>query len=364
MSGEEDDRETATLADVDESGDQAPQRGHPEPDGDSLPPTIEPEGDPEPARKPRPKWLIPVAAVVVVVVLVAAGLIAWRVSSGRSHDRTLASCSRQVHTLEGSEKQAAGSSSDYRQAVAVKADQVRDARTVTAMQKTVRDMKNVRPQVLRCEASMSTGDLRATTDKAKRLDDQYRSANKAAEAVLASRNAKSLDDATAALNAKKDEASKLLSDSDGKVADNATRDGLQQAIDQADQAKGGRAKDYQDAAGALQSAMDQVKASIQQKSQADQAAQQQAQAARQPTRRSVPAQQRSAPSTSRGRQGYTPSRRPSYNPGGRGGSSAPAPAAPAPAAPQGGSGQSFEEWSHSNTTGGHGCNPDGSCGIG
>ncbi|MGL4941066.1 MAG: hypothetical protein ACRC44_06940, partial [Bifidobacterium asteroides] len=139
--------------------------------------------------------------------------------------------------------------------------------------------------------------------------------------------------------------STLLSDSDGKVADNAVRDSLQQAISQAGSIKDDKTETYQDAAAALQSAMDQVNTSIQQKSQAGQAAPPaqapQAPAARQPARRPAPAQQRPAPSTSRGRQGYTPSRRPSYSRGGRGGGSAHAPAAPAPApaalaAPQGG----------------------------
>ncbi|MCX8648433.1 hypothetical protein J3U01_08475 [Bifidobacterium sp. B4107] len=318
---------------------------------DGLPPAIEPMDGQEPgggsgpAGKPRPKWLAPVIVVVVVAVLAAAGLIAWKVSAARSHDRALAQCSRQVRAVKGSEQRAEAASSSYLQAVAVKEDQVKDAKTVKDMAKTAGKAKHTQAQAFRCEASMPTDDLQATTGKAKRTDGVYRSLDKASKAVLASRDAKSLDDARKALNAKKDEASKLLGDSDGKVADNAVRDSLQQAISQAGGIKDNKAKAYQDAAGALQSAIDQVNASIQQKSQADQAA------------------QRSAPANSPGRQGYTPSRQPSYNHG-SGGGSAPAPAAPAPAAPQGGGGQSFEEWSHSNTTGGHGCNPDGSCGIG
>ncbi|MCX8644501.1 hypothetical protein J3T92_07180 [Bifidobacterium sp. B4081] len=340
------------------------QEDGPGPAQDGLPPAIEPEGGPGPAKGPRPRWLVPVIAAVVVAVVAVAGLIAWRVSSNRSHERALASCSRQVRTLQASERRVTGPSSDYRRAVAVKADQVKDAKTVDALRKTVRGMEGVKPQIIRCEASMSKSGLQAATDKVKKLDERYQSLDKSARAVIASRDAKSLDDAKTALNGKKDEAARLLGDSDGKVADNAVRDSLQQAISQAGGVKSDKAKAYQDAASALQSAMDQVNASIQQKSQADQAAQQQAQAAAQSAPASA-AQQRSAPSNSPGRQGYTPSRQPSYNHGG-GGGSAPAPAAPAPApaAPQGGGGQSFEEWSHSNTTGGHGCNPDGSCGIG
>lgn len=365
MSRDEDDQETRTLADAGGSGGQPPQVGDPEPGGDGLPPAIEPVDGQEPgggsgpAGKPRPKWLVPVIVVVVVAVLAAAGLIAWRVSAARSHDRALAQCSRQVRAVKGSEQRAEAASSSYLQAVAVKEDQVKDAKTVKDLAKAVGKAKHTQAQAFRCEASMPTGDLQAMAGKAKKMDDVYRSLDKASKAVLASRDAKSLDDARKALNAKKDEASKLLGDSDGKVADNAVRDSLQQAISQAGGIKGDKAKAYQDAAGALQSAMDQVNASIQQKSQADQAAQQQAQAASQ-------AAQRSAPANSPGRQGYTPSRQPSYNHG-SGGGSAPAPAPAAPAAPQGGDSSGFDwnQWVQSQKPiGNHGCNPDGSCGIG
>ena len=202
------------------------------------------------------------------------------------------------------------------------------------------------------------------SNRLKGIDRDY---TKAGKAVLASRDAKSLEDAKTALNAKKDEASTLLSDSDGKVADNAVRDSLQQAISQAGSIKGNKARDYQDAAAALQSAMDQVNTSIQQKNQAGQAAPpaQAAPAARQPARRPAPAQQRPAPSTSRVRQGYTPSRQPAYNHGSGSAPAAPAPAAPA--APQSGGSGGFDwnQWVQNHKPiGNHGCNPDGSCGIG
>ncbi|QYN60072.1 hypothetical protein GYM67_02505 [Bifidobacterium asteroides] len=199
------------------------------------------------------------------------------------------------------------------------------------------------------EQEAQTHPKASAADKAGRASNRLKGIDrdyaKAGKAVLASRDAKSLEDAKTVLNAKKDEASKLLSDSDGKVADNAVRDSLQQAISQAGSIKGDKTETYQDAAAALQSAMDQVNTSIQQKSQADQAAPPAqaapAPAARQPARRPAPAQQRPAPSTSRGRQGYTPSHQPAYSRGGRGGGSAHAPAAPAPApaalaVPQGG----------------------------
>ncbi|MDT7513468.1 hypothetical protein QRX46_08600, partial [Bifidobacterium sp. H1HS10N] len=73
-------------------------------------------------------------------------------------------------------------------------------------------------------------------------------------------------------------------------------------------------------------------------------------------------QQQTAPSY-RGGGGYTPSYRPSINRGGGGGGYAPAPAPAASSAPQGG-GSNWRDRLKGNTTGGNGCNPDGSCGIG
>ena len=359
MSKDEDDQETRTLADADEPGGQPPQEDSMGTAQDGLPPAIEPVDGQEPgggsgpAGKPRPRWLVPVIIVVVVAVLAVAGLAVWRMSSNRSHDRALASCSQAVRALKGSEQRAEAASSSYLQAAAVKTDQVKDAKTVKDMAKAVGKAKHTQAQAFRCEASMPTGDLQAMAGKAKRTDGVYRSLDKASKAVLASRDAKSLEDAKKALNAKKDEASKLLGDSDGKVADNAVRDSLQQAISQAGGIKGDKAKAYQDAAGALQSAMDQVNASIQQKSQADQAAQQPTQHAQ---------AQQAAPSYSGG--GYTPS----YNRGGGGSAPAPAPApaAPVPAAPQGGGSGGFDwnQWVQNHKPYGEACNSAGVCGIG
>ena len=319
------------------------------------PAMFESQNPPDREQKLRPKWLAPVVSAGVVAVLVAAGLVGWKVYESHQHESALADCAQSVEAMQSSVKSAQATLNRYRKTAGIRKDQVKDPKTVDDMQQSLSSAGDIEPQAVLCKASMSAGDLQAMAGKAKRSDDVYRSLDKAVKAVLASRDAKSLEDAKTTLNAKKDEASKLLSDSDGKVADNAVRDSLQQAISQAGGIKGGEAKAYQDAAGALQSAMDQVNASIQQKSQADQAAQQQAQAASQ-------AAQRSAPANSPGRQGYTPSRQPAYNHG-----SGPAPAVPAPAAPaapQEGGGFNWNDWIHRPDNTDHGCNPDGSCGIG
>ena len=329
----------------------------------SAPAAIVPEGGGAPSNGRRPKWMVPVVVAVVVVVVVVAGLVGWRVVESRRHDAALDSCSRAVKALQ--DKTGPARMARYREAAGIKSDQVKDAKTVVAMARSVKDAEGIRQPTIRCKASMSTGDLNAAADQARKIDGKYAAVARAAKAVTASRDAKALDDARTALDGKREEASRLLADSDGKVADNATRDTLQQAIDQAGQVKGDKAKACQDAANALQAAIDQVNASMQAKSQADQqaaaqAAQAQA-AQQQPAQRQGTTQRRQASSNS-GRRGSTQSRRPAYRPsgnrGGGGGGSAPAPAQ------DNWSEQAFEEWSKGNTTGGNGCNSAGVCVLG
>ena len=326
---------------------------------DQAPPAIVSEDGGDLPGKPRPKWLVPVVVAVVVVVVVA-GLVGWRVVENRRHDAALDSCSRAVKALKG--KTGSDRLAQYREAAGIKSDQVKDAKTVVAMARSVKDAEGIRQPTIRCKASMSTGDLNAAAGQARKIDGKYAAVARAAKAVTASRDAKALDDARTALDGKKEEASRLLADSDGKVADNATRDGLQQAIDQAGQAKGDKAKAYQDAVGALQAAIDRVNASVQAKSQADQqAAAQAAQAQKQPAQRQGTTRHRQASSNS-GRRGSTQSRRPTYRPsgnrGGGGGGSA-------PSAPQGGGGdKSWIDELKNQKPYGEACNSAGVCGIG
>ena len=248
------------------------------------------------AKKRRPKWLITLIALVVGSVLAVAGVFAWRAYEHRRHYSALSSCSQAVDNLNRLTRPFM--LARYREAEAVQADQVKDVKIINAMSHSVKVAGGLRPPTVQCKASMSTDALNAEAGKARRIDGRFAVVAKSARAVLASRDARALDDAKAALDGKKGEASRLLADSDGKVADNATRDGLQQAIDQAGRVRSGKAKAYQDAADALQAAIDQVNASVQAKSQADQqAAAQAAQAqAAQQAQQQYASQQQAAPS--------------------------------------------------------------------
>ena len=293
-----------------------------------TPPSLESAEDTDGATRTRPRWMIPVVTAAVVV-LIAAGLICWRVVSNREHTQAVERCSGAVARLEKPAGGAAARMAHYQEAAGISSDQVKDVKTVIAMARAVKNAGGIKPQPVRCDASMTTGELKAAADKAKDLNGRYDKLDRAAKAVLASRDAKDLDDARTALGAKKEEASRLLGDSDGKVADNATREALQAAIDQ-------------------------VNASMQAKAQADQqAAEEAAQAAAQQAQ----AVQQTAPSYG---GGYMPS----YGQGGGGGWSAPAPAAPAPSVPQGGKSNWRDRLNSHQPIGNHGCRPDGGCGIG
>ena len=184
-----------------------------------TPPASEPSEDSDGATKTRTRWVIPVVTAAAVVVLIAAGVVSWRVvSNHREHDQAVKLCSGAIARLEKPAGGAAARTARYQEAAAISSDQVKDVKTVIALARAVKNAGGTRPQPVRCDASMTTEDLKTAADKAEKLNGKYDKLDKAARAVLASRDAKELDDARTALEAKKDEASRLLGDSDGKVA--------------------------------------------------------------------------------------------------------------------------------------------------
>ena len=303
----------------------------------------------DPAEKSgRSRWLVPVVSAVVVIVFVVAGVVSWMVVSGRDHDREAERCSRAVALIERPAGGFAARVTRWREAAEVSSDQVKDVKTVIAMARAVKNAGGTRPQTVGCDASMTTRDLKAAADRAEGLNSRYSELDRAAKAVLASRDAKDLDDARTALDTKKEEASRLLGDSDGKVADNATREALQNAIGQAEQTKGDKVQAWREAVGPLQMAIDQVNASMQAKAQADQQAAEQA-------------AQEAARQQARAAQQTAPSYRPSYGQGGEWTTPAPA-QQPAPSTPRG-SNQTWRDFLNRPQIG-QACNSDGVCGIG
>ena len=227
----------------------------------------------EPSKDGRkcPKWLPPLVAAVCAVILVAAGIIGWNAYSGAKLAEAKEACVTAADTVRNNANEYnALLNGDAADAAAVKAEQVKDSKTVESLGK---ELKAMAPEYEGCVAENAQG-LDAATVKLNEQADWYetheKSLSKAVRAVIESKAAKRLDDAKANLKAKLDEASKLLTDSDGKVQDNTTRETLTNAIDAAT-----RLKDANDATKidkahkTLEDAINGVNASVQAKTDAD-----------------------------------------------------------------------------------------------
>lgn len=227
----------------------------------------------EPSRDGRkcPKWLLPLVAAVCAVILVVAGIIGWNAYSGAKLAEAKEACVTAADTVRNNANEYnALLNGDAADAAAVKAEQVKDSKTVESLGK---ELKASAPEYEGCVAENAQG-LDAATVKLNEQADWYetheKSLTKAVRAVAESKAAKRLDDAKTNLTAKLDEASKLLADSDGKVADNATRDALSNAIDAANGLKDGNDPAKIDGARkTLEDAINGVNASVQAKTDAD-----------------------------------------------------------------------------------------------
>lgn len=224
----------------------------------------------EPSKDGRkcPKWLLPLVAAVCAVILVVAGIIGWNAYSGAKLAEAKEACATAADTVRNN-------ANEYNallngDAAAVKAEQVKDAKTVESLGK---ELKASAPEYEGCVAEDAKG-LDAATVKLGEQADWYKtheqSLSKAVRAVIESKAAKTLETAKTNLTAKLDEASRLLADSDGKVADNATRDALSNAIDAANGLKDGNDPAKIDGARkTVEDAINGVNASVQAKTDAD-----------------------------------------------------------------------------------------------
>ena len=227
----------------------------------------------EPSKDGRkcPKWLLPLVAAVCAVILVVAGIIGWNAYSGAKLAEAKEACVTAADTVRNNANEYnALLNGDAADAAAIKAEQVKDSKTVESLGK---ELKASAPEYEGCVAENAQG-LDAATVKLGEQADWYKahekSLSKAVRAVTESKDSKRLDDAKANLKAKLDEASKLLTDSDGKVQDNATRETLTNAIDAANKLKDANdATKIDKAHKTLEDAINGVNASVQAKTDAD-----------------------------------------------------------------------------------------------
>ena len=227
--------------------------------------------EPSTGERKRPKWLLPLIAAICAVVLVVAGIIGWNTYSGAKLAQAKETCAAAADTVRNNANEYnALLNGDAADAAAIKAEQVKDSKTVESLGK---ELKASAPEYEGCVAENAQG-LDAATVKLGEQADWYKahekSLSKAVKAVTESKDSKRLDDAKANLKAKLDEASKLLTDSDGKVQDNATRETLTNAIDAANKLKDANdATKIDKAHKTLEDAINGVNASVQAKTDAD-----------------------------------------------------------------------------------------------
>ena len=224
-----------------------------------------------------------IIAAAVVVVIVIAGILGYRVYVNAEHGRAVSACAAASDKVrEAANEYNAIVNGDAADASAITAKQVKDSKTVDALAKALKEKS---PEYEGCVAD----DTKGLNDAAGKLSQQEswykthaKSLTKMVTAVTDSKTAKDLDTAKADLKGTLDSAGKTLADSDGKVADNATRDSLTKAIDEANNTLSKKGvtdpKTYTDAKAKLDAAVKQVTDSKAAKEQADADAAAQAQA--------------------------------------------------------------------------------------
>ena len=269
-----------------------------------------------------------VAAVVVALAGIGGGYAYWAHHEGNAYHEAVAQA-------ENADK-ALMKAVDEATATTYKADQLKEPKLLDKLDKAIGKAKALKgvPNDAPSEwlAWQLASARKANATDADEANAQAKALNAALKAVRDSKLAKELDTAKSQLRQGIDGASQTLKDTDGKVADNATRDSLTKAIDEANDTLSKKGvtdpKTYTDAKAKLDAAVRQVIDSKTAKEQADAEAAAQAQAAQaaaQPQRSYSQSYNRYGGSG----RGYSSNRgysapKQSYTPSSNGGASAPA----------------------------------------
>lgn len=284
----------------------------------------------------KPKGIMPakltaiiVAAVVVALAGIGGGYAYWTHHEGNAYHEAVAQAENADGNLMKAIEQAT--------ATGYKAGQLKEPKLLGELDGAIRKAKALKgvPEDRPGEwlAWQLASARKANATDADEANAQARALNAALKAVRDSKLAKELDTAKSRLRQGIDSAGQTLRDTDGKVADNATRDSLAKAIDEASNTLSKKGvtdpKTYTDAKAKLDAAVRQVTDSKAAKEQADAeaAAQAQAQAAAAAaqSQRSYSQSYNRYGGSSRGyssHRGYSAPKQ-SYTPSSNGGSSTP-----------------------------------------
>lgn len=219
-----------------------------------------------------------VAAVVVALAGIGGGYAYWTHHEGNAYHEAVAQAENADKALMKAIEQAT--------ATTYKADQLKEPKLLDKLNEQVKKAESLKgiPDDNPSEwlAWQLVSAKQANAMDADEANAQAKALDAALKAVRDSKLAKELDDAKAQLKQGIDGAGQTLKDTDGKVADNATRDSLAKAIDEANDTLSKKGvtdpKTYTDAKAKLDAAVRQVTDSKAAKEQADAEAAAQAQA--------------------------------------------------------------------------------------
>ncbi len=240
---------------------------------DATPEESKPKG-----MKPANLTAIIVAAVVVALAGIGGGYAYYTYQEANAYHEAVAQA--------GKADKALSEAVDEATATEYKADQLKEPKLLDKLDKAIGKAKALKgiPEDQPGEwlAWQLASAKKANATDADEANAQAKALNAAFKAVRDSKLAKELDTAKDQLKQGIDGASQTLKDTDGKVADNATRDGLTKAIDEANNTLDKKGvtdpKTYTDQKAKLDAAVKQVNDSKAAKEQADAEAAAQAQA--------------------------------------------------------------------------------------
>lgn len=287
------------------------------------------EGKPK-GIKPAKLTAVIVAAVVVALAGIGGGYAYWTHHEGNAYHEAVAQA-------ENADK-ALSKAVDEATATEYKADQLKEPKLLDKLDDAIRKAKALKgvPEEQPGEwlAWRLASARKANATDADEANAQAKALNAALKAVRDSKLAKELNDAKSQLRQGIDGAGQTLRDTDGKVADNTTRDSLAKAIDEANNTLSKKGvtdpKTYTDAKAKLDAAVRQVTDSkAKEQADAEAAAQAQAQAAAQAAQAAAQSQRSYSQSYNRyggSSRGYSSNRgysapQQSYTPSNNGGSS-------------------------------------------
>lgn len=218
------------------------------------------------------RWLVWLVGVLSVVLIVGAcvGVVAW-VHAGKQAD-CHSSSSLYSRAWSGFEKVKVHA--DETAQVVTSPEQVKNADTFTTFMSVYKKQPS-RLKLSDCVIAWQDTFTASThrVDKAQAdLVAYTRELDKALNAVVKSKSEKDVDNAKNMVQAKLDEMNSLLTSSDGQVADNSTRDNLQNTINAVKNAlndKNATVESLKKVVEPVQAAIDQVNASMQAKKDAD-----------------------------------------------------------------------------------------------